>query len=156
MTLSEQKNTNQDYLLKRSAFEARCEAFRKAHEDIRKHPKSVVLRMNADAARKAEKELRGAYNSSIRELQQQIAEIEARISDIIMTRKPLIEAAAKRRYEACKALYRNNEEIYRSVRAQFLDIRNANGSFDDWVPPDGYIEAYAAMRDAESAPKAAP
>lgn len=148
--------TKEASLLKKAAHSARNRELCEAEEMARSTAESTPLAQEYEAAQKAEEESRGLRKTLVAEVEVQIALLRERIEAINAEHSPQIERLEALRRQAAESKRAESSRLLEEAQSRFPDMQSdMRWSSVPWVPPEGYIEQFAAEHAEDMARKKA-
>jgi len=149
--------TKEASLLKKAAHSARNRELCEAEKMARSTAESTPLAQEYEAAQKAEEESRGLRKTLVAEVEVRIALLRERIEAINAEHSPQIERLEALRRQAAESKRAESSRLLEEAQSRFPDMQSSDmrWSSASWVPPEGYIEQFAAEHAEDMARKKA-
>lgn len=154
----EQKVANKDAsLLKKAAHSARHREISEAENAAQIKASNTIFAHEYEAAQAVEEETRKLRERLISEIKEQISLLDEQIKEIRVKYDLQIDGLAVLRRLAAEKKFTESRRLLKEAQAGFPDMELSDSRFSSvaWIPPDGYIERFAAEHADELAQKKA-
>lgn len=147
--------TKEASLLKKAAHSARNRELCEAEEAAHAAAENTLLAQEYVAAKKAEEESRRLRKTLVDEVEAQIALLRERIEAIHAEHNPQIEKLEGLRRQAAESKCAEKRGLLKEAQSRFPDMQTSDmrWSAAAWVPPEGYVERFAAENTEDLAQK---